>query len=161
MGEFKDSMRDGHGQFTWANGDHYEGRWSADKRDGKGVFVTAAGDRYDGQWVAGRKQGMGTYTWTSGDKYEGFWHMDVKEGKGRFSWGDGESVPPTHSMMILVMKERCVKVPYTFNDESKMHVKATFLTAPASLSSPSDSRLKKVRCRHTVQTDAPSLGLKV
>ena len=38
--------QDGHGVFTYPNGDRYEGEWRRDQLWGTGTFTWANGDRY-------------------------------------------------------------------------------------------------------------------
>lgn len=39
-------LQDGHGVFTYPNGDRYEGEWRRDQLWGTGTFTWANGDRY-------------------------------------------------------------------------------------------------------------------
>ncbi|HNW98174.1 MAG TPA: hypothetical protein PKK00_07160 [Bacteroidales bacterium] len=38
-GNFKNGLPDGHGKYTWANGDIYDGSWKEGKKDGEGKFM--------------------------------------------------------------------------------------------------------------------------
>lgn len=53
QGEWRDDERNGHGVYTYNNGDRYEGEWRDDKPNGHGVLTDANGVRFDGDWRDG------------------------------------------------------------------------------------------------------------
>lgn len=53
-GEWKDSLRNGTGTYTWANGDKYVGQWKNGLRDGAGIKYDQTGKiLQEGTWVKG------------------------------------------------------------------------------------------------------------
>ena len=50
MGEWKDGQRDGHGTYTFANGDEYVGDWKAYQMHGHGIYTYADGSVEEGVW---------------------------------------------------------------------------------------------------------------
>lgn len=49
-------------QYTYVNGDRYEGEWKDDRRHGQGivVYMSPEGEvveKYEGQWVSGKMHG--------------------------------------------------------------------------------------------------------
>ena len=75
--------------YTWTNGDKYEGEWENNKRHGRGTYTWAIGNKYEGEWKNAKKHGRGTYTWANGDKYEGEWKNGKHHGRGTYIWASG------------------------------------------------------------------------
>lgn len=48
-------MKEGNGEFYYANGTRYKGQWSKGKQHGKGVMISIMGDKREGEWVDGRR----------------------------------------------------------------------------------------------------------
>ncbi|KAF0974074.1 hypothetical protein FDP41_006684 [Naegleria fowleri] len=66
-GHVKDGKRDGHGSFTYSNGDVFEGHWEKDKKHGKGMYYFGSlksGTNFKGEWIEGKKHGTGVMTST-------------------------------------------------------------------------------------------------
>jgi len=89
----------GRGQYTYKNGDRYDGDWVDDKRHGHGVYYVANGDRYDGDFVDGKYHGHGVYYFANGDRYDGDYVDGKRRGHGVFylngecydgDWVDGK-----------------------------------------------------------------------
>ena len=68
----------GRGQYTYKNGDRYDGDWVDDKRHGHGVFYYADGNRYDGDYVDDKRHGHGVFYYADGSHYEGEWLEGVE-----------------------------------------------------------------------------------
>merc|ERR1711924_174195 len=49
----KDSLRHGHGMFTWEDGRRYVGQWVKDQEHGRGVWISPKGERKEGVWNRG------------------------------------------------------------------------------------------------------------
>ena len=79
----------GRGQYTYKNGDRYDGDWVDDKRHGHGVYYFASGNRYDGDWVDGNYHGHGVFYYANGDRYDGDYVDDKRHGHGVFYYADG------------------------------------------------------------------------
>lgn len=62
-------MKHGHGVFTWANGNKYDGEWAFNKQHDFGIFTWANGSRYEGEYKDGKKHGRGVYTLCDGGEY--------------------------------------------------------------------------------------------
>ena len=51
----------------------YYGQWHHGKRQGHGTYTFKNGDTYEGEWVSGLREGCGKYTKANGDSYTGVW----------------------------------------------------------------------------------------
>ena len=71
--EYHAGKLNGHGVYTGANGDRYDGEWRDDKKNGHGIDTWANGERYDGEWRDGKANGTGIYTKPDGTTYNGNW----------------------------------------------------------------------------------------
>ncbi len=67
----------GHGTYTFASGEQYEGEW----RDG---------DHYVGEWRDNKQNGQGTLFTADGFQFIGEWKDDSPDGKCAFIKPDGE-----------------------------------------------------------------------
>ena len=73
----------GRGKLTLANGDFYEGEFSAGCFEGLGVLnKQSEGAVYRGQFSKNLRHGEGVQTWRDGRKYEGCFRGDKREGYG-------------------------------------------------------------------------------
>lgn len=88
-GEWKDGKQNGYGKMTWANDDVYEGEWKNDMFDGHGIYTFANGNVYDGEWKDGKQNGYGKMTWANDDVYEGEWKDGNINGHGKYTWANG------------------------------------------------------------------------
>ncbi|HBK71305.1 MAG TPA: hypothetical protein DDZ39_06570 [Flavobacteriaceae bacterium] len=80
VGTWENGLRNGHGKYTWTNGDKYEGVWQDDNRHGFGVYVWNDGSKYKGNYSHGIRSGYGIYYYTNGNIYEGTWQNNLKHG---------------------------------------------------------------------------------
>jgi len=71
VGEFKEDMRHGRGEFINSVGEIYSGDWKENQRDGEGTEKSPSGEQYVGQWKSDRPNGRGTKTWADGRQYVG------------------------------------------------------------------------------------------
>ena len=79
----------GHGSYTAANGDVYEGSFVRGLKHGYGTQTVAAdGSRFQGMWENGREHGQGCYC-QGGMCFVGQYVFRVIEGNGVHSWSDG------------------------------------------------------------------------
>lgn len=51
----------------------YYGQWHHNQRQGHGTYTFKNGDTYEGEWVSGLREGCGKYTKANGDSYTGVW----------------------------------------------------------------------------------------
>jgi len=79
----------GRGQYTYKNGDRYDGDWVDDKCHGHGVYYFASGNRYDGDWVDGKRHGHGVFYYANGDRYDGDYVDDKCHGHGVYYHANG------------------------------------------------------------------------
>jgi len=82
----KGNCHNGSGTYQFANGDKYEGQWTAGKMNGKGKYEFANGDRYEGAFHTNKRDGSGVYIWKNKGSYTGEWKADRREGSGKFQW---------------------------------------------------------------------------
>jgi hypothetical protein len=82
-GEFKDSLRHGHGIGYYSNGSTYEGDWVNNKRHGRGKYTFYNGDIYIGEFKNDEIDGKGVIYFNhgnkSGDRFEGILHLGIPE----------------------------------------------------------------------------------
>lgn len=72
VGEFRDGLAHGYGEFRDTNGGSYEGMWERDKFNGRGKQVWNHSDEiYEGSFLDGTKHGKGKFTWKNGSFYDG------------------------------------------------------------------------------------------
>lgn len=95
-GEMRDGKLNGHGIYSFSNGDRYEGDFRDDEFDGTGTLL-AGGDRYDGGWRAGKKTGKGVLTMSNGTRLEGEFKDDTMDGEGIITLADGSQYAGTLS----------------------------------------------------------------
>lgn len=88
-GNLKNNVPEGHGQFTFADGDTYQGDWHEGKIHGNGIYTFADGSRYEGSWKDGIKSGCGLYVFANGDSYSGEYLNGNRHGQGTYTWGSG------------------------------------------------------------------------
>jgi DNA polymerase III epsilon subunit family exonuclease len=111
------SPKDGFGQKSFSNGDHYEGIFSNGKFHGHGLYTWKDGASFEGNWINGEITGIGkkvfvdgstqsgnflngklhgygtqifspTGEW-KGDNYVGEFVNGIREGLGTYTWSNG------------------------------------------------------------------------
>lgn len=88
-GDLVNSMREGFGTLTRADGSTYRGYWVNNKRHGEGEERQQDGSIYDGDWANDCKNGWGVTTYLDGTEHKGDWKDGVKRGWGRIIYGAG------------------------------------------------------------------------
>ncbi len=78
----------GYGIATYKNG-KYVGDWKNSLKDGQGTYTFHSGDKYVGAYKNDKRNGKGTYTWSDGESYNGDWKDDQYDGIGTFYYKDG------------------------------------------------------------------------
>jgi hypothetical protein len=68
---------DGRGEFTFVNGNRFDGGFQNDQIHGQGTYYFANGDRYVGPWMRGQREGPGRYTNAAGQTEE----MEFRSGR--------------------------------------------------------------------------------
>ncbi len=77
VGEWKNNLKHGFGQYEWADGVKYEGFFENDTRKGFGKFFWNSGERYEGEWDNDKRNGKGILFDINGNiKFEGDWVND-------------------------------------------------------------------------------------
>lgn len=82
IGEFKDNLMSGYGEYYLGNGDKYQGDFKENLFHGEGVYLWKNGDVYEGNFINDDRTGFGTMKWNDGTKYIGEWKMNKIYGKG-------------------------------------------------------------------------------
>src|SRR5437660_722696 len=67
---------------SYANGDRFEGEFSANTMNGPGFMSYKNGAKYEGSWKDGVRDGTGVLTDPSGARYQGEWKRNLQHGKG-------------------------------------------------------------------------------
>jgi len=94
--EKEEGKRTGKGNYSYLNGDRYEGDWKENKKHGIGklVYTRLVGEdkkyfgEYYGFWENGRRHGEGMFTYPNKDIYSGWWKYGKKHGKGTYVFFD-------------------------------------------------------------------------
>ena len=75
-------MKHGHGVFTWASGNVYQGNFVEDERHLQGSMLWTDGSKYEGEWQRGIQHGLGRIIFPDGTVKEGLFENNVyKAGK--------------------------------------------------------------------------------
>ena len=82
-------VKQGAGEYQWANGSRFVGGYDNDLRCGKGRYTYASGAVYEGQYVAGKRCGEGRETFANGDVFSGRFADDFREGRGTYAYSNG------------------------------------------------------------------------
>ena len=96
QGEWKDNKIHGSGIYIYSNGDKYEGSFINAMKHGQGKISFGlqsqwAGDEYTGEFRNDKFHGQGVYTYSSGGKYVGEFYNNKKHGQGKITYADGKS----------------------------------------------------------------------
>ena len=82
-GEFKKSLRHGHGTGYYSNGNSYVGDWVNNKKHGQGKYTFYNGDIYIGEFKNDKIDGKGVFYFNHGnkrgDRFEGILHLGIPE----------------------------------------------------------------------------------
>ena len=91
VGQWRASMRHGHGEELDGSGNKYVGQWVAGQRNGVGRWLLKNGDTYHGEFKAQMMHGYGKMTFDDGAKesYEGDWELNQPCGNGRLMMREG------------------------------------------------------------------------
>ena len=68
------------GEYTWSNGDTYDGEWKNNQPNGEGILILTNGTKYKGGFVNGLEEGKGIQEDKDGHRYEGFFKQGKKHG---------------------------------------------------------------------------------
>ncbi len=90
IGEWKDDLLHGFGEYFFNNGDIYIGEWNEDKRTGFGKYLFKSGAIYLGTFQDGIIEGYGSYLWSNGDFYFGNWKDGKRDGYGVYIYADND-----------------------------------------------------------------------
>jgi hypothetical protein len=84
VGRTKSGKPHGHGKYTYASGDIYEGEWVAGNKSGYGVQTYLDTSLYEGNYFQDERDGLGTLRYCNGDEYVGHWKKGRAHGPGFF-----------------------------------------------------------------------------
>ncbi len=91
VGEWQDGKKQGHGTYTWPDGDEYVGEWRDGKKHGQGTYTWPDGDEYVGEWKNGQEHGQGTYTYADGRVWKGRWSDGKRVSGKEYAAGEAPS----------------------------------------------------------------------
>ena len=87
VGEFKDGVFDGQGEYECEGNYSYKGQWKKSHFHGKGKLVLEkAKEVYEGEFIESKKNGKGTLKVSDQFKTEGEWKDDALQGKGKITF---------------------------------------------------------------------------
>ncbi len=87
LGQFKNGLLNGYGEFIWPDGKKYFGFYKDDNKHGFGTFIWSSNPRkvYIGFWVDGKQHGVGIMINGKVVKY-GLWNEGKKETFFQSAW---------------------------------------------------------------------------
>eukprot|EP00934_Nitzschia_sp_Nitz4_P007046 Nitzschia sp. Nitz4//scaffold91_size79674//45896//48403//NITZ4_005372-RA/size79674-processed-gene-0.96-mRNA-1//1//CDS//3329560115//7036//frame0 len=91
IGEFKENMRNGTGQYILPDGSVYDGQWSQGKMNGRGVFTWPDCSVYEGEFKDNQRHGQGLLKTSDGFVYDGMWVHNAMEGRGMAHYPNGQT----------------------------------------------------------------------
>jgi hypothetical protein len=80
MKENGENAQHGIGEFTYPNGNLYDGDYVDGKNCGEGKFTFSEGDAYEGDWKDNMHHGEGKYIYGRGGIYDGEWPNEMQQG---------------------------------------------------------------------------------
>ena len=83
----EDSVFNGYRQYTWKNGDEFQGTWRHNQMHGRGLFKCKEGE-YQGEFYEHRMQGFGKFKYSSGGAYVGEFVAGKRDGRGVFAYSE-------------------------------------------------------------------------
>uniref|UniRef100_A0A3Q2QXP7 Radial spoke head component 1 n=1 Tax=Fundulus heteroclitus TaxID=8078 RepID=A0A3Q2QXP7_FUNHE len=88
-GSWVEDLREGHGVYTYPNGDTYDGEWQHHLRHGQGTYqYKDTGAKYKGTWVDGNMELAGEYIY-SNHRYQGNFVNNRPLGPGKYVFDIG------------------------------------------------------------------------
>ena len=90
IGEWKNDKKNGHGYYSWDNGEEYIGQWKSDLKNGQGNYFWPNGDKYIGQYKDDNYDGNGKFIYESGVIYIGQYKDNNRHGHGTVTWPNGQ-----------------------------------------------------------------------
>lgn len=86
IGEFKDGVFDGQGEYKCEGNYSYKGEWKKSHFNGEGKFVNKkTGEIYEGEFLNDKRSGYGVLLIKNDFKYEGYWKDNDAHGKGKIT----------------------------------------------------------------------------
>eukprot|EP00075_Anas_platyrhynchos_P028143 XP_027317396.1 alsin [Anas platyrhynchos] len=119
VGYWKEGKMCGHGVYSYATGEVYEGCFQDNMRHGHGLLrsgklTSSSPSMFIGQWTMDKKSGYGVFDdITRGEKYMGMWQDDLCQGNGVVVTQFGlyyEGAFSTNKMMVLELRHALVFV---------------------------------------------------
>ena len=87
VGEFKDGVFDGQGEYKCEGNYSYKGEWKKSRFHGKGkLVIEKTKEVYEGEFVNSKKNGYGILIVSDQFKTEGKWRDDQLHGKGKITF---------------------------------------------------------------------------
>ena len=93
------NIENGHGKYTYKNGDVYEGEWKDFQRHGQGKLIQTDGTSWEGPWFKDKKHGRGIATifgtkdamTYENDKIIKIWEIgNIENGHGKHIYRNGK-----------------------------------------------------------------------
>jgi len=94
-GQWKDGIRHGQGEMTFADGSRYEGTFDRGEMSGDGRKHWDDGRIYTGSFLLGELHGFGRMQYTDGSHYEGQWSGNARQGSGVLTSATGSRLEGT------------------------------------------------------------------
>ncbi|XP_026192161.1 radial spoke head 1 homolog [Cyclospora cayetanensis] len=104
-GQYVSGIRQGAGEYRFADGSQFKGKYENNKKHGLGEALykngrdtgegeagTSGDARYIGHFVGGQRQPYGTLIYSNGDVYEGEWFAGQKHGEGSYRFCSDGSI---------------------------------------------------------------------
>lgn len=112
------------GIYTFSDGRVFIGEWKNSVMDGYGEFLWKDGNKYYGYYLADKKEGFGIFYWPKSVKFfVGFWKNGKQEGIGKKFTKDNVKYNLWKSGKIVCDYENVQDALHAFSDEQNIYLK--------------------------------------
>lgn len=105
IGEWKDNLMHGYGEFYWPDGKKYYGYYNNDKKEGFGIFHWPnVAKSYIGCWLDGKQDGVGIMVHNGISRY-GLWTAGARTKWLKGPWEISRYIGPLHKKYLTFLEK--------------------------------------------------------